>query len=228
MVRVEASYNEGLSAGLFQQSTRGWQPVHFISCTLTDVEKRYMYSQTEKDALCVKWANDRFSNYLLGAPRFTIITAHKPLLPLLNKPTAKLPPRIEKWVMDMQDVDFEMKYEPGKDEADPLDFLSRHPLPVVGNNDTEKILKASIETEHAVVLDRIREETHQDRALQKLSQTIKKGNWEASKKDADLAPFYPINPIQTGGGGEKVPALTFNVCNFFKIQPNAAKLKEFF
>ncbi|KAL9953640.1 hypothetical protein ACROYT_G041090 [Oculina patagonica] len=138
MVRVEASYNEGLSAGLFQQSNKGWQPVHFIS------------------------------------------------------PYAKLPPRIEKWVMDMQDVDFEMKYEPGKDEADALDFLSRHPLPVVGNNDTEKILKATIETEHAVVLDRIREETHQDRVLQKLSQTIKKGNWETSKKDVDLAPFYPI------------------------------------
>ena len=41
MVRVEASYNEGLSAGLFQQSAKGWQPVHFISRTLTDVEKRY-------------------------------------------------------------------------------------------------------------------------------------------------------------------------------------------
>jgi len=94
--------------------------------------------------------------------------------------------------MDMQDVDFEMKYEPGKDEADPLDFLSRHPLPVVGNNDTERILNSSIETEHAVVLDRIREETHRERALQKLSQTIRKGNWETSKKDADLAPFYLI------------------------------------
>ena len=123
-MRVEASYNEGLSAGLFQQSARGWQPVHFISRTLTDVEKRY--SQTENDALCVKWAKDRFSIYLLGAPRFAIITAHKPLLPLFKTPTAKLPPRIEKRVMDMQDVAFEMKYEPGKDEADPLDFLSRH------------------------------------------------------------------------------------------------------
>ena len=35
MVRVEASYNEGLSAGLFQQSAKGWQPVHFISRSLT-------------------------------------------------------------------------------------------------------------------------------------------------------------------------------------------------
>ena len=39
MVRVEASHNEGLSAGLFQQSFRGLQPVHFISRKLTDVEK---------------------------------------------------------------------------------------------------------------------------------------------------------------------------------------------
>ena len=37
-----------------------------------------------------------------------------------------------------------------------------------------------------------------------------------------------INPIQTGGGGGGVPALTLNVYNFFKIRPNAAKLYEFF
>jgi len=55
--------------------------------------------------------------------RFTIVTVHKPLLPLFNKPTAKLPTRIEKWVIDMQDVDFEMKYEPGRYEADPLEFF---------------------------------------------------------------------------------------------------------
>ena len=28
--------------------------------------------------------------------------------------------------------------------------------------------------------------------MQKLSQTIRKGNWETSKKHADLVPFYPI------------------------------------
>ena len=94
--------------------------------------------------------------------------------------------------MDMQDVHFEMKYETGRDEADPLDFLSRHPLPIIGNNSTEKILKAAIETEHAVVLGGIKEETRRDTVLQKLRKTIKEGNWETSKKDVDLAPFYPI------------------------------------
>lgn len=52
--------------------------------------------------------------------------------------------------MDMQDVDFEMKYEPGKDEVNPLDFLSRHPLPIIGNNDAEILKVIMIETEHAV------------------------------------------------------------------------------
>ena len=80
--------------------------------------------ESENDALCVKWAKDRFSIYLLGVPRFTIVKAHKPLLPLFNKPTAQLPHRKDKCFMDMQDVDFEMKYEPGREEADPLDFLS--------------------------------------------------------------------------------------------------------
>ncbi|VDI75081.1 Hypothetical predicted protein [Mytilus galloprovincialis] len=127
VLRCEASFNEGLSAGLFQHTPRGTQPVHYISRTMTDTEKRY--SQTEKDALSIKWAKNRFSIYLLGAPKFKIITAHKPLIPMFNKTTIKLPPRIEKWVMDMQDVDYELIYEPGKDEADLLDYNVLCPLP---------------------------------------------------------------------------------------------------
>ena len=34
----------------------------------------------------------------------------------------KLPPRIEKWVMGMQDVDFELIYKPGKDEEDDIHY----------------------------------------------------------------------------------------------------------
>ena len=142
-------YYEGLPAGLFQQSPKGCHSAHFITRTLNDVEKRY--TQTKKGGLCVKWAKDRFSMHLLGAPRFTIVTVHEPLLPMFNKPTSKLPPRIEKWVMDMQYVDFEIKYEPGKDKGDFLKFLSTHRLPITGNDDTEKALKAIIVKEHAVV-----------------------------------------------------------------------------
>ena len=75
-----------------------------------------------------------FLSTYFGAPKFTIVTARKPLLPLFHKPTAKLPPCIEQCVVGMKDGDFEMKYKPGIDEADPLDFLSRHPLPNIGNH----------------------------------------------------------------------------------------------
>ena len=68
---------------------------------MTNSEKRY--SQTEKDALAVHWAKRKFSIYLLGAPKLKIITAHKPFLPMFNKATTRLPPKIEKWVMGMQD-----------------------------------------------------------------------------------------------------------------------------
>ena len=74
IVRTEASFHEGLSAGLFQNTSKGLQPVHYISRSMTQAEIRY--SQTEKDALAVKWAKTRFSKYLLGAPKFKIITSH--------------------------------------------------------------------------------------------------------------------------------------------------------
>ena len=187
VVRAEASYNEGLSAGLFQDAGNGLQPVHFISRTMTDTERRY--SQTEKDALAIRWAKNRFSMYLLGAPRFKLITSHshKPLISMFNKVNAKLPPRIEKWVMDMQNVDYELIYEPGKDEADPLDYLSRHPLPITGTDNTEKVIKSIAETEHAIVLDRIKAETSKDKQLQKLHKRIVKEDWDRHKKDMDIA-----------------------------------------
>ena len=190
VVRVEASYHDGLSAGLFQKNGNGLKPVHYISRTMTDTEKRY--SQTEKDALAIRWAKNRFKMYLLVAPRFKIITAHKPLLPMFNKATAKLPPRIEKWVMDMQDVDFELVYEPGKDEADPMDYLSRQTLPITGTDSTEKVVISILIAEHAVVLDRIRKETGKDKQLQKLYKRIVKEDWQRHRKDHDISPFYSI------------------------------------
>ena len=84
-------------------------------------------------------------------------------------------PRIEMWIMEMQDVDYELVYEPGKDEADPLDFLSRHPLPETGHEKTEKIIRWNVNAEHAVVVTRIREETRKDEAMQRLAKRIAKG-----------------------------------------------------
>lgn len=68
--------------------------------------------------------------------------------------------------------------------------MSRHPLPEKETDKTEKIIKAIIANEHAVVLEHLQEETLKDQQLQKLKQRILKGDWEQNKKDDDISPFY--------------------------------------
>ena len=190
VVRTEASFHEGLSAGLFQRTSKGLQPVHYISRSMTSAEQRY--SQTEKDALAVKWAKTRFSIYLLGAPKFKIITSHKPLIPMFNKPCSKLPSRIEKWIMEMQDVDYELVYKPGKDAADPMDYLSRHPLPEAETDDTEMMIKMLVNNEHGVVLRSIHEATLKDEILQDVRKRMKSNDWEQHKNRPELKPYYLV------------------------------------
>ena len=162
----------------------------YISRMMTDTEKRY--SQTEKDALAIKWAKNQLKIYLLGAPKFRIVTSHKPLIPLFTKPTAKLPPRIERCVMEMQDVDYELVYVPGKDECDPMDYLSRHPLRYTGSDSTGKVVRHIVTNENAIVLERIVKETSDDEQLMKVADRIRRGDWETYKRDLDVAPFYDI------------------------------------
>ena len=53
--------------------------------------------------------------------------------------TFKLQPRIVKWALDMQDVDFNIW--DGKNEVDPEDVLSIHALPDK-NGESEKMINA--------------------------------------------------------------------------------------
>ena len=189
IVRTEASFHEGLSAGLFQKTRKGLQPVHYISISMTVAEKRY--SQTEKDALAGKWAKSRFSMYLLGAPKFQIMTSHKPLIPMFNRSCTKLPPRTES-IMEMQDVDYELIYEPGKDAADPMDYLSRHPLEDKENDYTERVIKMIVFNEHGVVTDSIKDANSTDGTLKFIKEIMKDDKWEHYKHRPEIKPFYQV------------------------------------
>ncbi|CAG2256439.1 unnamed protein product [Mytilus edulis] len=72
-----ASFNEGLSGGLFQQTNKGLQPVHFISRSLTDIEKRY--SQTEKDTLSIRWIKN-IKEYIFSEHQNSRLSQHINLL----------------------------------------------------------------------------------------------------------------------------------------------------
>ena len=139
----------GLGGGLFQKTPYGYQPVHYVSRTLTDTESRY--SQIERETLAVEFATSRLQMCLLGGKHFQLAMDHKPLLPLFNNPQAKLPPRIEWLIMKMQNLDFTMIHIPGKENV--TDYMSRHPLPETTRTGVEKHVKAVIRTDHAIVLE---------------------------------------------------------------------------
>lgn len=60
--------------------------------------------------------------------------------------------------MDMQNVDNELVYEPGRDGTDPMDYLSRHSLPEMNTDDTEMMLRQIIADKHAIILNDLRKE----------------------------------------------------------------------
>ena len=184
----------GLGGGLFQKTAHGYQPVHYVSRTLTETERKY--AQIEREALAVEFSTNRLQMYLAGSQQFQIATDHKPLLPIFNNPNAKLPPRLERLRMKTQHLDFVMIHIPGKSNM--TDYLSRHPLPDIEETHLEHHVRAVIATEHAAVLDKIREETSNDNELQALIQVIRTAQQTAYTFSCFLDwPFINCFPLLT-------------------------------
>lgn len=111
----------GLGAVLLQLNEHGPRVISYASKSLSDVEKRY--AQTEKEALALVWATERFHYYLYGREQ-ELITDHKPLEVIFgskSKPCA----RIERWVLRLQSYKYKVIYRPGKSNiADPISRLA--------------------------------------------------------------------------------------------------------
>ena len=123
-VSADAS-SYGLGAVLLQQHGTDWKPIMYASRSMTPTEQRY--AQVEKEALASTWACERFSDFLIGLPTFTIETDHRPLLALLHtKQLDELTPRIQRFRMRLMHYKYDVKFTAGKDLAT-ADSLSRAP-----------------------------------------------------------------------------------------------------
>lgn len=89
---------------------------------MTVTEKRF--SQTEKEALALVWAVERFKIYLLGI-KFDLETDHKPL-EIIFGPNSRPCARIENWVLRLQAFNYNIIYRRGKTNL--ADVLSRLPV----------------------------------------------------------------------------------------------------
>ena len=184
-VLVDAS-PVGLSAMLVQHDEdKGTSSlVALASRSLTDVEQRY--SQTEREALAVSWGCVHFHLYLFGST-FTVTTDHKPLVSLFNNPHSTPSCRLERIILKTQQYTFVCAYSPGK--SNPADYLSRHPLPSVDQQDrTEEhvnfILTNAIP--NSVTLEQIQQATATDELLCRVKHAYTSNQWHkeiAAAKD---------------------------------------------
>ena len=127
VLQTDAS-DVGLGAVLSQIDEYGRKHVvAYASKTLSACEINY--STTEKEAFAIQFSTQHFRMYLLGR-KFTIITDHNPLSWLQSMEPKG---RIARWLMDLQEFDFEVKHRPGRvhNNCDGLSRLPVKPTPEV-------------------------------------------------------------------------------------------------
>lgn len=125
VIRTDAS-RSGVGGVLLQKDEEKEveYPIYYVSRSLSKSEKNYGITDLEGCAIhyCVK----KFKQYIMGnSNRTTIITDHKPLVPMLmkNQPNND---RHAKWCEEIRSLNIEVKYEDGKKNV-LADALSRMP-----------------------------------------------------------------------------------------------------
>ena len=83
------------------------QPTMFASRTLTEVEQRY--SQIEREFLRLVSSLHYFKLFIVGI-KVQLETVHMPILPLFNKPIRNWSPRLQRWILAVQNYEFQLKH----------------------------------------------------------------------------------------------------------------------
>ena len=122
-VQVDAS-QKGLGTCLLQEG----KPIAYASKSLTDTETRY--ANIERELLAIVFTCQWFNTYILGRP-FTVESDHKPLEMIHQKSLASAPPRLQRMLLQLQQYNVTIKYQPGK-EMLLTDALSRCPSQASG------------------------------------------------------------------------------------------------
>ena len=118
-VHVDAS-NFAIGSVLSQKNDEGHdRPIYFSSRQLSAAEKNYLV--TEREGLGLVSFVQKYRHYLLGY-KFTFHIDHDALKYMVNKP--QLSGQIARWVLLLQEFDFNVDVRPGKKHAN-ADFLSR-------------------------------------------------------------------------------------------------------
>lgn len=166
----------GLGAILMQEHNGIWRPVAYASKGLTPNEMKF--SQTEKEALGIVWAVEKFHYFLFGI-KFQIVTDCK-VLKLLFGPNAEPNARIQRWALRLQVYDYEVVFIPGtQNVADALSRLVE--FEVDRDVPGETVLRTFVETvvPKSMSLSEIKEEIRNDEVAKNIKAALCSNDWSA-------------------------------------------------
>ncbi|XP_062713588.1 uncharacterized protein K02A2.6-like [Aedes albopictus] len=165
VIECDAS-SYGLGAAVFQSHG----VIGYASRTLTPTEKNY--AQIEKELLAILFACVRFDQLIVGNPKITVKTDHKPLVAVFRKPLLSAPRRLQHMLLNLQRYRLTIEFVTGKDNV-VSDAISRAPFDENLSN-LSSFLKVKDEQ-----LNEIIAATEADTSLQQVMQYIRDG-WPAS------------------------------------------------
>ncbi|XP_055604888.1 uncharacterized protein K02A2.6-like [Uranotaenia lowii] len=147
--------------------------ISYASKSLSPTEKRYC--QTEKEALAIVCAVERFSVYLLGR-KFELETDHKPLEAIFST-TSRPCARIERWILRLQAYSYVVRYRKGSTNiADPLSRLSKVIDEKDFDGDNEFLILAVMESA-AIDTSELEKASQEDEELKLVRKSIQTGKW---------------------------------------------------
>ncbi|GJZ07289.1 reverse transcriptase domain-containing protein [Tanacetum coccineum] len=122
-----------VGAVLGQRKTKHFQPIHYVSKTMTGAQAHY--TTTEKELLAVVYAFEKFRPYLVLS-KTIVYTDHSALKYLLAKQDAK--PRLLWWILLLQVFDVIIRDKKGAENL-AADHLSRLENPHEGDLEKKEI-----------------------------------------------------------------------------------------
>ncbi|XP_062557174.1 uncharacterized protein K02A2.6-like [Armigeres subalbatus] len=168
----------GLGAVLTQRDSKN-QPriISFASKGLTKTER--VYPQTQREALAVVWAVEKFYSYLFGI-HFTVFTDHKTLEYIFggkHQEGKRACSRAEAWALRLQPYDFTVVHVPGSENIS--DIFSRlcHQSDAPFDESSEHYVCEIGDELSAITLDEIKKETNLDDELKEVVQAIETQEW---------------------------------------------------
>ena len=122
------SSQKRLGTVLYQKQNGTIHVISYGSRTLTPSEQNYHLHSGKLEFLGLKWeVTKHFRDYLYYSKQFTVFTDNNPLTYVLS--TVKLHATGLRWVGELSEFNFNMKYRPGKISTD-VDTLSRIPFDI--------------------------------------------------------------------------------------------------